>query len=374
VAGTFKQTSPNVFETDITASTTQTQGNGQLTANLNEVSTVANTDDTVTLPVAEEGRVVIVMNNGANTLQIFPTSGADIQTAGVNISIKLPANESIQFMGFSDLEWHIVSTSETLHAEVHEEFNTDAYVVNATDEAQLYHTAGLVSGDLLGWTFRGGGAGTSFPIASIADAGGGQITVTTTGAHGLAVGDMISQTGLSDSAYVGIFEVDTVPTTTTYTVTAVFTATGTGTMDAGFCLIAAPSSIGTYIISWQATLSSASNNQTFNFGVHNVETHVEGSRSARKFSTGGDIGSVSGVSIATIATGSKIVFIMAENREINSISQQELEAIAWQKSELENAIQNDLRMIRQEFARRAAFNGQSGKPVAGNEEKQKAKK
>jgi len=43
----------------ITASTTQTQGNGPLTATVNEVSTVANVGDTVTMPTASVGREYI---------------------------------------------------------------------------------------------------------------------------------------------------------------------------------------------------------------------------------------------------------------------------------------------------------------------------
>jgi len=306
VAGTFKQTSPNVFETDITASTTQTQGNGQLTANLNEVSTVANVDDVVTLPVAEEGRVVHVINNGANRLQIFPTSGADIQAAGVNISYFLEDNESVSFMGFSDLEWHIIAATEVLHAEAHDEDNVDAFVINAADEDHLYHTNGLSVGSLLGWNFDTGGAGTSFPIASIADASGGDITVTTTGAHGLAVGDIVSQTNLSDAAYVGVFKILTVPTTTTYTVTAVFTATGTGTMDQGFSLQCQAGAEGRYHVHFMSSVMPASANQRVTFGLYHEATKVVGSSCTRLFAPATDFGCQGGVAIVTVAALDRI--------------------------------------------------------------------
>ena len=53
------------------AGTTQTQANGlALTAEVNEIATVANTNDTVVLPTAVAGLKVVIINNGANTLRI----------------------------------------------------------------------------------------------------------------------------------------------------------------------------------------------------------------------------------------------------------------------------------------------------------------
>jgi len=62
----------------ITASITQSQGQGALTAEVNEVSTVANVDDTVTLPTAVAGLKIIIINKGVSDLQIFPASGDDL--------------------------------------------------------------------------------------------------------------------------------------------------------------------------------------------------------------------------------------------------------------------------------------------------------
>ena len=62
----------------ITASTTQSQGQGALTAEINEISTVANASDTVTLITAAAGVNQTIINNGANDLQIFPASGDDL--------------------------------------------------------------------------------------------------------------------------------------------------------------------------------------------------------------------------------------------------------------------------------------------------------
>jgi len=84
-----------------------------------------------------------------------------------------------------------------------------------------------------------GGVGSAGLIASIADAGGGDITVTDF-AHGLTAGDSIIISGCADEAYNGTFEVESVPSADTFTVTATYTATDTGyweSADAGYVTV-----------------------------------------------------------------------------------------------------------------------------------------
>ena len=69
-------------------------------------------------------------------------------------------------------------------------------------------------------------------IASIGDAGGGDITVTDVD-HGLAANDVIVISGCTDPAYNGTFTVLAIPTTDTFTVTASYTASDTGTWTRG---------------------------------------------------------------------------------------------------------------------------------------------
>lgn len=88
----------------LVASTTQTQGQGALTAEVNEVATVANANDTVTMPGAVAGLRVVVINNGANTLQIFPASGDDLG-AGVNASITLAAGSNGMYQAYNATNW-----------------------------------------------------------------------------------------------------------------------------------------------------------------------------------------------------------------------------------------------------------------------------
>ena len=65
-------------------------GASQLSYDFNNVSVVANANDSVTLPDASSNLWCWVCNSGANTLQVFPSTGDDLG-AGVNTSITLAA-------------------------------------------------------------------------------------------------------------------------------------------------------------------------------------------------------------------------------------------------------------------------------------------
>lgn len=91
----------------ITASTTRTQGQGALTGDINAISTCANANDTVTLPAALSGRSCLVINNGAQTLQVFPASADDLG-AGVNTSTTIVAGSRKWFVAFDSTNWEPV--------------------------------------------------------------------------------------------------------------------------------------------------------------------------------------------------------------------------------------------------------------------------
>ncbi len=91
----------------ITASTTQTQGQGALTADINVIATCANANDTVTLPVAVAGRFCLVINNGAQTLKVFPASGDDLG-AGVDASTTIVTTSRKWFVAFDATNWEPV--------------------------------------------------------------------------------------------------------------------------------------------------------------------------------------------------------------------------------------------------------------------------
>lgn len=94
----------------VTASTTQTQGQGAIsvtsgkTAIIVEVATCANANDTITLPAAVAGLQVFVINNGANTLKIFPASGDNLG-AGANTATTLAAGATATFVAYDSTNW-----------------------------------------------------------------------------------------------------------------------------------------------------------------------------------------------------------------------------------------------------------------------------
>lgn len=90
----------------ITAVTPGAQGDGLLTTEINEVSAVANANDAVTLPNAIAGLEVFIINNGANTLEIWPYTGDDLG-AGVNTATTLAAGSNVTFVAYNATNWEI---------------------------------------------------------------------------------------------------------------------------------------------------------------------------------------------------------------------------------------------------------------------------
>lgn len=95
----------------ITASTTQTQGNGQLQSTIAVVNVVANDNDTVTLIDPLSALDHIVLNGGANILQIFPGSGHDLGL-GTDNPITVPPGGAIWWVGRGSALWHIMTIAD----------------------------------------------------------------------------------------------------------------------------------------------------------------------------------------------------------------------------------------------------------------------
>ena len=95
---------------ELTASTTQTQGGGlALTAEVNEISTCANADDTVVLPTAVAGLKIVLLNNGVQQMRIFPAS-ADNLGAGVDTAdaTALAAGSNRVYVAYDATNWEII--------------------------------------------------------------------------------------------------------------------------------------------------------------------------------------------------------------------------------------------------------------------------
>ena len=214
------------------------------------------------------------------------------------------------------------------HAEIHDEDNTTEFVINGQDEHHAYHSAGVTSGDLEGWTFNEGSNGTPIAISSIADAGSGDITVTSSTAHGIVVGDIVSQTGLSDSNYVGFFTIKTVPTTTTYTITATWGATGTGFMDEPSYIQADAIGAGHYMITWTASLSSASGTVTLDFFLHDGTATITGSKGRHRIANASTFKMIGGQAVRNVLNGDRIFFAISNTTNSTNITIRDFSLIA----------------------------------------------
>lgn len=109
----------NPLDTGLTAGTTQTQAGGlALTASINDVTTVANTNDAVTLITAVAQVKQTVYNNGANVLQVFPAA-SDNLGEGVDASTTIDPGEVGVFTAKDSTNWiGVISTPSsqvTLH-------------------------------------------------------------------------------------------------------------------------------------------------------------------------------------------------------------------------------------------------------------------
>jgi len=85
-------------------------GGGQASAtlikhDLTRISTVATTGDSVKLPIGREGMELLIMNQGANSCNVFPQSGSQIDDLGSDVAKALAVNESLWCVAFGASDW-----------------------------------------------------------------------------------------------------------------------------------------------------------------------------------------------------------------------------------------------------------------------------
>lgn len=102
--GTFLQVSAT---NTITAAGTNQGTATALTADYNVVTTVG-AGQGVVLPTAASGKTTTIVNVGANALQIYPASGASIDSLGTNIAMSLPVNQVYCVRAISSTQWYTI--------------------------------------------------------------------------------------------------------------------------------------------------------------------------------------------------------------------------------------------------------------------------
>jgi hypothetical protein len=85
---------------------TNAQGQGALTSDYNVITTAAANPSGVTLPTATQGRRIVVVNKGANPINIYPASGGTIDALAANASIQLAVNGVMEFNASSTTQWY----------------------------------------------------------------------------------------------------------------------------------------------------------------------------------------------------------------------------------------------------------------------------
>lgn len=88
-------------------------GGGQAGATLcaaviNRFTTVATAGDSGLMPAAKAGMQLTVTNAGANSMNLFPASGEQINQAGANTAFALAAGKTASFTSAANGAWHAV--------------------------------------------------------------------------------------------------------------------------------------------------------------------------------------------------------------------------------------------------------------------------
>jgi hypothetical protein len=96
--------------TGITAAGTTQGGGTALTKEINIVSTVASGATGVVLPTAVAGMIVTITNTTANSMIVYPASGAQINSLGTNAGFS-QGTTTIQFVAPTTTQWYTVGAT-----------------------------------------------------------------------------------------------------------------------------------------------------------------------------------------------------------------------------------------------------------------------
>lgn len=82
-----------------------------LTAGINRVTTVATIGDSVKLPAATVNKRVVVINAGANSMDVFPVTGGIINALAANAALAVAANKTVIFVCALAGTWNSIVTA-----------------------------------------------------------------------------------------------------------------------------------------------------------------------------------------------------------------------------------------------------------------------
>lgn len=81
-----------------------------ITKDVNVISTTA-ASASVVLPTAAAGMMIIVMNKGANALNVYPASGGQIDSLGLNNAFSMPVGSRLMFIATTTTQWDTLNAT-----------------------------------------------------------------------------------------------------------------------------------------------------------------------------------------------------------------------------------------------------------------------
>jgi hypothetical protein len=88
-----------------------TQGTATaLTKEFNQVTAVSSNQGVV-LPTAVAGMAIVITNTSANSLNVYPASGATINTLSANAAVTQAAGSTLQFVAMTSTQWYTVGAT-----------------------------------------------------------------------------------------------------------------------------------------------------------------------------------------------------------------------------------------------------------------------
>lgn len=114
--GSAWQISGPVVQPGISAAGTSQATATDLINGVNIITTVTSTEYSVRLPTAIAGNSVYVVNDGTNTLLVYPATGAAIDALGTNNSYYIQPGGAMEFKPSTTTQWY--STSNVVRGKV----------------------------------------------------------------------------------------------------------------------------------------------------------------------------------------------------------------------------------------------------------------
>ncbi len=94
---------------NVTAHTGSSQGDGPITTDIVQIAVCANAGDALTLPPIVKGMLITIENDGANSADVFPATGGNINGGGANLAEALPAGEFVTYYAIDGVNWSTLS-------------------------------------------------------------------------------------------------------------------------------------------------------------------------------------------------------------------------------------------------------------------------